>query len=94
MYALQMLHFPALRGSLETMEKALMPYVNWLETQWHYHDVAFDTWRMRYDPAEEGSLYAPYASACGDAVRAVVQAVPQSQKFARALPRPRKHERV
>jgi hypothetical protein len=89
--ALQALYFPTLRSELTAMEGALMPLIDWLETQWDHQGRDFQGWRAQFDPEEGKPLYNAYATACNETIEAVVRAVPQSRTFARALARPRKH---
>jgi len=87
---LQALYFPVVRSHLETMEDAIMPYIDWLETQWKRQAGDFINWRAQFDPHEGEPLYNAYATAFDETIAAVRQAVPEFRALARTLARTRK----
>ena len=89
-YALGRLYFPAV--DLEALEDALIPLAAWLENQWDQQHRDFQRWREQFCRDERKPLDDAYYTACEETIAAVVRTIPQSQKFARALARLRRHQ--
>ena len=75
-YAIQRLCFPALRGQLETLEDALIPFVTWLEEQWVQQGRDFDEWRRQFSSKAGIPLEDAYNEAYHEAVNAIVKTAP------------------